>query len=148
MYSRNANTQRKPKRRRSGPCIEDMIVVKTYDQMDSLRELLESNPRKDDMTNGLDDEDVLKRVEEAEKADVARGMQRKRNEEEIDFEGMGSPTEQASKRRRIIVDADNDTSPMELLAAESLFPTVDGVRGKENIAPGMEVTRVIDATHM
>lgn len=46
MHSRHANTRRNIKRPPPQPCwIREMIVVKEYDQMDSLREILEEPAR-------------------------------------------------------------------------------------------------------
>ena len=45
IQSRHPNTRRNIKRRPEGPIIYDMIVVKNYDQMDSLRQVLSLPPR-------------------------------------------------------------------------------------------------------
>src|ERR1700737_149565 len=47
LGARHANTGRNKRPKPSGPWIGEMIVVKEYDQMDSLREILNCNARRE-----------------------------------------------------------------------------------------------------
>ena len=135
MYSRHANTGRNTKRTRGTPGIREMIVVKEYDQMESLRELLESgarkHPEKEDTVQSEGIEDSEK--EESPLRSPKRGMTGKRNEEK---EGHVSYKKQSAerdiKRRRPTAEPTEDRN---LSLEKSKFFN----NGKENIPPLEEV---------
>jgi len=125
IQSRHPNTRRNIKRRPDGPIIYNMIVVKNYDQMDSLRQVLSSPPRihgpppvKVQMTNS---EEVLGLPEPLTSAAMTEStretfVERKRDTEPIPPMSAGKG-EKTIKRRRIsigiedIINLDMPKSP-------------------------------------
>src|SRR5437016_3952314 len=107
MHSRQANTRRNIKHGPTEPWIGEIIVVKDYDQMDSLREILDLPAR---INGSVTEEDNRKSVEcvDADKTivDVAEqmsttaenGVKRNLEEESVDE----SLSEQEVKRRRVM----------------------------------------------
>src|SRR5271169_5644123 len=66
MHSRHANTRRNIKHTSPEPWIGEMIIVKEYDQMDSLRELLTKGARKYLDKGGPAELDVMEDVMDEE----------------------------------------------------------------------------------
>src|SRR5271154_310988 len=112
MYSRRANTRRNPnKQRRIGPWIGDTIVVKLYDQMDSLREVLDFPARiysvkaKEKEKGVLDKKSGTQLIEDAqgkESGVISREGKRKRDESEDVVSDCESPSVPDIKRRKVM----------------------------------------------
>jgi hypothetical protein len=141
MHSRHANTRRNIKRSPAVPWIGDMIVVKEYDQMDSLRDILAQPARKYGPPSSSDDG-------EREKAELAtenelipedqQGLKRKRDAEENESNPDSPEDEPESKRRRF---SDNTVNhPVaDVTITEKSASSVAGAGGKENLPPETEV---------
>jgi len=118
-----------------------MIVVKEYDQMDSLRELLERRARKFLDKGELDHMEEAGDVLEEEPSDLrtprkgVRGLKRKRDEDEdLSNEEEVAPLD--LKRRRVAANPNEETKYSE--RGESLMPELMH-KGKENIPPVEDV---------
>jgi hypothetical protein len=140
MYARHANTRRKINQSSLTPWIGEMIVVKEYDQMDSLREILVQHPRKDGPRIQTKTEDCVDFAEYGESLGACEnGVEEsdlKRKREDSDSEALDSPLKQVSKRRRVMSDAGNQGPlPMEDIEFEKLDASQADVKGKENIPP-------------
>jgi hypothetical protein len=147
MHARHTNTGRNVKRGGSGPWIGEVIVVKEYDQMDSLREILEKDARKssgrvEDDSEGEEfvAKESARNVVEG-KEELECGLKRKRKDclSDSDGESTESPTQQISKKRRVMSDARNQSdepeSEREKQEAVEEKMQVDTPKGKENVAP-------------
>jgi len=144
MHSRHANTRRNIKRAAPEPWIGEMIVVKEYDQMDSLRELLDKGARKYLDKGGPAELDVMEDVMDEEfvfrtPRSAMKGLKRKRDEDE-DLAGEEEMVPQDLKRRKIVAVQNEGTkcSDEEMSPALKLVHT-----GKENIPPSEEVIIVL-----
>ena len=149
MHSRHANTRRNTKRRSAEPWIGELIVVKEYDQMDSLREILELPARNHGAPTAIDETEAVERVADEhppfemseENAinsestnDAEHGAKRKREEEEEGYVEAVLPSMPNLKRRRVM-------SPGSLCDQQKSLPTSSDksakvlVAEKENIPP-------------
>src|SRR5271155_1858902 len=136
MHSRHANTRRNVKRAPPEPWIGEMIIVKEYDQMDSLRELLDNGARRytdtvdsvqfDGSEDGVEEEAVLRTT-----AAGFRGVKRKREEEE-DVSNAEEVVPQEAKRMKV---AANHKQEGNLFDEKPLPATKCVNKGKENIPP-------------
>ena len=123
--SRHTNTKRNTKRRSSEPWIGEMIVVKEYDQMDSLRDILNQPARicissENDEQAGMNDseERVAKETSVGGCADRSlesvrhSSCKRGRDEENMEVELQREPQ---NKRNRALIKVtdlyDRDQSP-------------------------------------
>ena len=146
MHSRHANTRRNIKRAPPEPWIGEMIVVKEYDQMDSLRELLDTRARKFvnkeepaelEGTEQVLDEGFLLRTPER----GLNGLKRKRGEdEELDDEEEVAPQELKRRKISVIQNESTKCSDEKTLPALKLMH-----KGKENIPPSEDVRVVSHA---
>src|SRR5271170_4798371 len=136
MHSRHANTRRNIKRAPPEPWIGEMIIVKEYDQMDSLRELLYNGARKyvdaeeisqlDAAEDVLEEEPVLRTPKRG-----LRGTKRKRDEDE-DVLNEEEFVPQEVKKRKVIENHKQEGN----LSDEKPLPSAKFVtKGKENIPP-------------
>lgn len=136
MHSRHANTRRNVKRAPPEPWIGEMIIVKEYDQMDSLRELLDNGARRytdaeetvqfDASEDGVEEDGVLRTT-----GTGFRGVKRKREEEE-DISNEEEVVPQEVKRRKVSANHKQEGS---LLDEKPLPATKCVDKGKENIPP-------------
>ena len=107
MHSRHANTRRNVKRGPTEPWIGEIIVVKEYDQMDSLREILDLPARvngsatEDDNSSSVEDVSVDNTVVDADKETwtTTECAGKRKQEEEIVEE---TPSEPEVKHRRVM----------------------------------------------
>jgi hypothetical protein len=116
VHSRHANTRRNPKRALPEPWIGEMIIVKDYDQMDSLREILENPARVNEISTETEEEiDTQSPLNCGEERDISsgdghelidatRGVKRKRNEEEEE-DSCQYPDEHRLKRQKVTGDS-------------------------------------------
>jgi hypothetical protein len=149
MHARHTNTGRNIKRGGSGPWIGEVIVVKEYDQMDSLREILEKDAKQSSgRVDEVEKEECVAKenarnvVEMKEEQEC--GLKRRRDDylSDSDSESIDSPTRQISKKRRVMSDARNQTEPeseLEKLETVEEKMQVDTPKGKENVAPVVQV---------
>ena len=136
MHSRHANTRRNVKRAPPEPWIGEMIIVKEYDQMDSLRELLDNGARRytdteesaqfDGSEDGVEEDAVLRTPGRG-----FRGVKRKRDEEE-DVSNEDEVVPQEAKRWKV---AANHKQEGNLFDEKPLPATKCVNMGKENIPP-------------
>jgi len=103
MHSRHANTRRNIKRGPAEPWIGEIIVVKDYDQMDSLREILDlpariNGPVMDKPVESVDADKVIVDVGDQTPTAAENGVKRKLEEEIVDE----AASEQDVKRRRVM----------------------------------------------
>ena len=141
MHSRHANTGRNIKRRPAQPWIGEIIVVKEYDQMDSLREILDLPARvngpatEDDNSSSVEhvdvDHPVVDIIEQTSSTTAECGVKRKRAEEIVDE----TPSEPEVRRRRVMSPSSLCETPKN---SESSIRAINF--GKENIPP-FEVLR-------
>jgi hypothetical protein len=135
MHARHANTRRKIKRPPSTPWIGEMIVVKEYDQMDSLREVLQQPARQKRLAveeSGFTEHLIEESVFDEECREG--GLKRKR--EESDDESPESPRQQNTKKRKVMSDAGNhsiEEDTQSVTTPEKM--QLDIAPGKENIPP-------------
>jgi hypothetical protein len=141
MHSRHANTRRNIKRPPAVPWIGEMIVVKEYDQMDSLRDILAQPARKYGPPPSTDDGEREK-VERAAENDLIpedqHGVKRKRDTEEHESKHDSPEVEPELKRRRFSDNTANQTEP-DVAMTEKSESSVTGAGGKENLPPETEV---------
>lgn len=132
MHSRHPNTRRNIKRGQSEPWIGEIIVVKEYDQMDSLREILDlparinGPPPEDDNSTSVEHVNVNNAVEdivEQTPTTAERGAKRKREEEIVDE----SPSEPEAKCQKVMSLSSLCETSEVLIRPLNL--------GKENIPP-------------
>jgi len=117
MHSRHPNTRRNMKRRSTEPWIGEVIVVKEYDQMDSLREILELPARIHGTPTEVDESETVEQVAtELTELEVSQlkstpsestigaeqGIKRKREEEKEEEVEAIVPLIQNPKRRRVM----------------------------------------------
>jgi hypothetical protein len=113
-----------------------MIIVKEYDQMDSLRELLDNGARKytdseenaqfDGSDDGVEEDAVLRTA-----GTGFRGVKRKR-EGEVDVSNEEEVVPQEVKRRKVVGDHKQEGN---LFDEKPLAATKCVNKGKENIPP-------------
>jgi hypothetical protein len=138
--SRHANTRRHNRRPPAEPWIGDMVVVKEYDQMESLRQILELPARTHpDPAESNSSDTIATTVQtdartDEESTNTEHDSKRKRDAEE---EGDGDGIIQDSKRRRVIDDVENHSDKDQLSPEPEAAPVN---REKENIPPQDEVS--------
>jgi hypothetical protein len=142
MHSRHANTRRNIKRPSAVPGIGEMIVVKEYDQMDSLREILEQPPRKCGPLSSTDDgeHDIVERVIENDLIpECQQGVKRKRDDDNSQSDHESTDEEPEFKRRRFTDNPDNQQEKENAVTSEKPESPEVGIGGKENLPPEQEV---------
>lgn len=120
MHSRHANTRRNMKRRATEPWIGEIIVVKEYDQMDSLREILELPARIQRTTAEVNESEAVEQVETEE-------TEREVSELKSTPSQSTTGTEQGIKRKREEEKEDDD---------EAIIPSVQNLKRKRVMSPG------------
>lgn len=140
MHSRHANTRRNVKRGPTEPWMGEIIVVKEYDQMDSLREILDLPARingsaaEENNTNSVKAVNVDDTMEDVvERASTTVESVAKRNQEKEIVDKR--PSESDVKRRRAMSLSSLCETPNK---GDSSIRSVN--REKENIPP-FEVSR-------
>ena len=140
MHSRHANTRRNVKRGPTEPWMGEIIVVKEYDQMDSLREILDLPARsngsaaEEDNTNSVEAvnvDDTMEDVVEQTSTTVKSAPKRNQVEEIVEER----PSEPGVKRRRAMSLSSLCETPSK---GDSSIRPIN--REKENIPP-FEVSR-------
>ena len=118
-----------------------MIVVKEYDQMDSLRDVLAQPARKYGPPPSTDNGEHEK-VERATENDLIpedqRGLKRERDAEENESQRDSPENEPELKRRRFSDNAVNQPVA-DVAMTEKSESSVAGAGGKENLPPETEV---------
>ena len=151
MHSRHANTGRRQVRiKREAKWIGEVVVVKLYDQRDSLREVLEQPARIHPVeTQGLEAGEVEVKEQEQEQEQVVEEIpcretrserigKRKREDEEAVLRCRGDTTidDEVNKRRRIgekkSTPLDNDEAD-RVTRVEVVIPKKSST--KENVCP-------------
>jgi hypothetical protein len=149
LLSRHPNTKRNAARRPKGRPIRDMIVVKLYDQMDSLRDILGQPAQCHEDVEGMEDMEEATDQEDSEGADqldatrarseerdVTQSRTNKRTYEEIDLDsedGVGEAKE--SKRHETTMKIIDLCCTPSTPRVEATFATE-----KENLPPHIEVS--------
>jgi hypothetical protein len=141
LQSRHPNTRREIKRPPSGPIIYDMIVVKNYAQMDSLREILDCPAQlhgPPPIVPEIEESQELPApapIENTATSELAGGNLGKRKR---DDEPMATPgdeeAEKPAKKRRISIEIE-DILNLDLPKSPVRISPKELAPGKENILP-------------
>lgn len=149
MHSRHANTRRNIKRPAAEPHIGEMIVVKEYDQMESLREILDQPPRKCGTPSSTDDGEQDKiegAIENGLIPECQQGVKRKRDDDNGQSDHESTDSEPELKRRRFTDNPDNQQEKENVVTSEKPESSEVGIGGKENLPPEPEVRKYLFLT--